>query len=198
MTAEVSLWIGDDKALITAALSFLFLFCLVYGRLPLPALIVISTGIAIALLINSRHEHNEFISIDVVAQLSRLKRVNALLKIATLLLLMIICVASQTVWTGVFLCTVMLFLTVLIGGIKLHEYLQILALPVSFLLISGLVLLFEARPEPEGVISIAFFSQWLCISQAAQLFAGLVVARALGAISCLLTMGMSTTMPEII
>jgi len=184
--------------MITALLSLAFIWCLFYGRLPVPVLAIFGISLALFLYLNNRHKHTEFISIDVVAQFSRLKTVNATLKIITLLALMIVSVALSNAYTGVFLVLAMLVLAVFVGGIKLHEYIQILALPVSFLLIGGLALLFEVRPEAAGVLGFNLFGLWFTVSAEAQLNTALVIARSLGAISCLIVIGMSTPMPEII
>ena len=186
--------------MISALLCFGFLFLLLYGVLPTPVLLLLCAGLAVFLYMNDRHKHTEFISIDVIAQFSRLKTVNASLKIATLLLLMVASITSSSAWCGVFLAVAMLALAVFVGGMKLAEYVEALALPVSFLLVGGLVLLIEFQTEPTGVLalSLPFTDYWLCVSTGAQASAALLIGRAMGALSCLLLIGMSTPMPELI
>ncbi|MCL2136213.1 MAG: cobalt ECF transporter T component CbiQ [Coriobacteriia bacterium] len=182
----------------TALLSVVFIYGLFYGRLPLPVNISLSVSLAAFLYINNRHKHMDFISIDVVAQFSKLRFVNATLKIATLFILTILGVVSRQPLTGAYLMLVMLVLAVFVGGMKLHEYVQILALPLSFLLVGGLALLFELQAEPTGLINVYAFGVWLTVSAEAQANTLLVVSRALGALSCLLLIGMSTPMSDII
>ena len=184
--------------MVNALLGFVFIYCLFYGRLFGPVLILASAGIAVFFFVNGRHKHTGFIPIDIVAQFSRLKTVDPTLKISTLLVLMVLSVASGNPFTGLFLTVVMLALTVFVGGIKLHEYVQIIALPVGFLLVSGLALLFEVDLAPAGVINFDVLNIWFCVSAEAQAQAMLVIARAMGALSCLLAIGMSTPMPDVI
>jgi cobalt/nickel transport system permease protein len=73
-----------------------------------------------------------------------------------------------------------------------------LALPLSFLILSGLALLFEFNVQPAGVINLPVFQGYFIVSRPAQLRAALVLSRALGAISCLYLLSLTTTMSEII
>jgi len=93
---------------------------------------------------------------------------------------------------------VMMSLAVFVGRLKLHHYVQIIALPVSFLLIAGIALIVEVSPEPIGVINLPVFGSWLSITETAQERTALVVSRALGAVSCLTLLSVTTPMPDII
>ena len=183
---------------ITAVLTMVFTWCLFFGKIPQPLLIGICAVMGVFLARVSRHRHTQVLSIDVLAQISRLKDVNPILKFWTLLILIIICVASQNPLTGVFLLAAMLILAVFAGGLRLHHYIHILALPVSFLLIGGLALLFEVSPEPMGVLNLRVLGFWLSVSEKSQAQTALVVSRALGAVSCLCLLGVTTPMPDII
>ena len=185
--------------IVTALLSFAFVFCLLYGLIPLPALLAICSSLSVLLAWVSRHGHSETLSQDVLAQISRLKDVNAGLKTVAVLALMVTGIASRNAYTGIFLMLAMALVAVGVGGISLHHYIYALALPISFLLIGGLALLFEARPDQAGVISINVFDWfWLSVSREAQAATALVVSRAMGAVSCLCFLGMTTPMPDII
>ncbi|HBT95388.1 MAG TPA: cobalt ECF transporter T component CbiQ [Coriobacteriia bacterium] len=184
--------------MITAVLSTAVAFLLFFGKLPLPALIplCIVLGVLIALL--NRHHHDNTLSIDVLAQISRLNKVNPGLKLSALLIAMISCVASQTVFTGLFLLVVVCLLAVCAGGLSLHHYVRVLALPISFLMIGTLALLFAVSSEPLGLLSFNVFGFWLSVTPDTQATAALVVSRAMGAVSCLCLIGLTTPMSEII
>jgi hypothetical protein len=124
---------------VTAVLAVVFAWCLFHGQIPPPILILICAVLGISLGYFSRHKHSGVLSIDTLANKSRLKNVHPALKVGTLLALMIICIVSNNPLTGVFLLIAMLILAVFVGGLKLHSYIHILALPVSFLLIGGLL-----------------------------------------------------------
>lgn len=185
--------------MVTAILSMGFTFCLGYGRMPLPALIVLCVVAGVFLTYFTRHQHGPHLSLDMMAQSSRLKELNALVKFFTLVALMVICVASPNAFTGVFLVLAMLVLAVFVGGIRLHDYIRYLALPTTFLLISGLALLFNIVADPTGsVLSLHVFGIYLCVSSSTQALTTLIVSRAAGAVSCLCFLSMTTPMPDII
>ncbi|MCL2480056.1 MAG: hypothetical protein FWF22_11160, partial [Treponema sp.] len=184
--------------MITALLTFAFVGSLFYGQMPQPYLLILCAGLGIFLAVAARHRYSPFISVDVIAQTSRLKNINPALKFWTLFSLMIICVISKNSATGIFLLITAGILAVAVSGLKLRQYIHFLALPVSFLLIGGLALLYEISPEPTGVLNLHIFGWWLCVGIAAQAKTALVVARAFGAVSCLCLIGITTPMPDII
>ena len=184
--------------MITAILTMAVVWCLFYGRISLAALTPLCVGLGAALSWLGRHKHTQFLTIDVLAQTSRLSRVNPSLKFWTVLALMALCVSARSPAVGIFLTAAMLISTVYIGGLELHAYVHLLALPVSFLMISGLALLFEVTAQPTGIFSIHAFGFWFCVSTGAQIRTMLVMARALGAVSCLYFLSLTTPMSELI
>ena len=184
--------------MITAALTAAFIWSLNYGKIPQPYLLPACVAAGITLALIRRHKYTQIITIDVLAQSSRLRRINPTLKFWTLLTLMTITIASGTVYTGLFLIAAMLVLAVLVGGAKIHQYINIIALPLTFVLIGGLALLYEISPEPTGILSIKIFGAWLTISEKAQSQTALTISRAFGAVSCLNLLSITTPMPDII
>jgi len=138
------------------------------------------------------------ITIDVLAYASRLGKVNPSLKFWTALALMVICVSARSLYAGVFLTVAMLVLTVFVGGLKLRDYITMFALPLSFLIMGGLALLFELSAQSGGILNIPFFGHWLCVTAATQVRTVLVLSRALGAVSCLYFLSLTTPMSELI
>ena len=136
--------------------------------------------------------------IDSLAQKSRLKNVNPALKFCTCLALVIIAVTSKNVYTGIFLMITMLILALFAGGLRLSQYTRILSAPLMFLLIAGLALLFDVSSEPTGILNVNIFGFWLCITDNTKIQTSLVISRTLGAVSCLLLLGLTTPMPDII
>ena len=182
----------------SAILAFAVTWSMFYGRVPQPYLLLICVLLGVSIALAGRHKHSNVTSIDMISQTSRLKNVNPMFKFATLLALMIICIASTSALPGLFLLAAMLVLAVPVGGLALHKYITILALPFTFLLIGGLALLFEVYPEPTGVLNINVFGYWLCVTEATQIRTALIVSRALGAVSCLCLLNITTPMPDII
>jgi len=189
--------------MITAILSAAVVWCLFYGKINSTVLAVICAGLGAVLVLPGRHRHNQFLTIDVLAYSSRLRKVNPSLKFWAALILMVICISAKSPAAGIFLTVIMAVLVVFIGDLELHDYVNILALPVSFLMMSGLVLLFEITAYKNGVISISIplfggYGYWLCVSEITQARAALVLSRALGAVSCLYLLSLTTPMADLI
>lgn len=184
--------------MVTGILTMIVVWCLFYGRLPAVALLLFGGGLGAVLSLLGRHGSGQFLTIDVLAQTSRLNRVSPLLKFWTALILMALCVSAPCPFVGLFLTVLMMILTVCGGGLALHDYIHLLALPLSFLLLGGLALLFEVTVQRTGVLGIPVFGFWLCVSQAAQTRAMLVMARALGSLSCLYMLSLTTPMSDLI
>ena len=184
--------------MVTAILAAVFVWCLFFGKLPLPVLIAACAALSVFLAGENKHRHTQALSIDVLAQVSRLKKINPMLKFWTLLALIVICVASNNPLTGIFLIVSMPALAVLAGGLRLHHYIEIISLPVSFLLVGGFTLLVEAAPGPDGILNLQVFGQWLSVSANSQMRTALTVSRAMGAVSCLCFLSVTTPMADII
>lgn len=172
-----SLWAGTMPAAFSAPL------CLLAGGV---------------LAVFRRHRHGGVLVIDVYARRSHYFAWSPALKTVGCLGLLIFCVASPSPWIPLALAAVLAVLTVRGGGIRFHDYLALLSLPAAFLLLSGLALLWDYAPAGEGIIALPLGKGWLVVTAAAQARAGLVMARALGAVSCLYFLSLSTTMPEIL
>ncbi len=184
--------------MISAVLTGIVIWCMFYGRVPPAALLSLCAAAAALFVWSGRHRHGPLLSIDVYAQASRLNAVSPALKFWTALILMALCIAAKSPLAGLIMTFSMLGLTVFAGGIKLHDYVQMLALPVSFLMVSALALLFEAAPVKTGVVAFQAFGTWLCVSAASQARAALVISRALGALSCLYLLSLTTPMSALI
>lgn len=180
-----------------AVLAGFVLFSLFVGTLPTAAVLALCVLAGGALAVFGHHSHGGVLVIDVYARRSRYFAWSPALKTGGCVLLLVLCVASPSPWVPLALALIMAFLTVW-GGIRFHDYLALLSLPAAFLLLSGLALLWDYVPVMDGVAAVPFWNGWLVVTAAAQVRARLVMARALGAMSCLYFLSLSTTMPEIL
>lgn len=184
--------------MIVAVLAGFVMFSLFVGTLPTAATVFLCVLVGGVLLAFGHHSHGGVLAIDIYARRSRYFEWSPALKTAGCVLLLVLCVASPTPWVPLVLTLIMAFLTVWGGGIHFHDYLALLSLPAAFLLLSGLALLWDYAPVKAGAAAIPFLNGWLVVTTAAQVRARLVMARALGAVSCLYFLSLSTTMPEIL
>jgi len=184
--------------MVSAILSAAFIWLVFYGRLALGLHILLCAVVGVTLAVAGRHRHTRFVMIDVFAQSSRLKPVNPALKLWTTLVLILISITARSPAACLFLCLLSPTLVVCIGGLRLSEYIRLLSLPLSFLMLSGFALLFEITAQQTGVLGFRIFGTWFCMSETTQVRTTLVITRALGAISSLYMLSLTTPMTEII
>lgn len=184
--------------LITAVLTATVVWCLFCGAVPQLPLGLLCAALGVFLGVLGRHGHGGVLHIDALAQRSRLSSVNAALKTWGSVALLLVCVVSDCAAVGIALAVLMLMLTVLVGGLPLHDYLSMLALPAGFVLISGLALLFSFSPAPIGVLNLPLFGGYLTVTAAAQAQTALILCKSLGAVSCLYLLSLSTPLTELI
>lgn len=184
--------------IISTILTVLTLGCLFYKQVSTPTLWGICIAVLVLLLPFLHHEHSGHLAIDVFANNSRLNRFRAMPKFLFTLLCMIVSIAAPTPYAGLIIAVLLSVITVAIGGIALHDYLSLLTVPISFLMLSALALLIDFYDTPSGVLQIAFFQKYLCITAEAQIHTILVIGRALGAFASLYLLSLSTPMHEII
>lgn len=186
--------------MIAALLAGLVFFSLFAGQLPPVWLAAVCLLAVLLFLLGGRHHHDSMLTMDVYARRSRLCRENAAFKTVGSLCLLFICICSSSPIPPLCLFLFLSVATVAAGGVKLREYLSLLGLPAVFLLLSGLTLLwdfYQKLPE-EAVLSLPFFGGWLAVVPAAQWLGMLVLSRALGAVSCLYFLSLSTPLPELL
>lgn len=186
--------------MISALLAGLVFFSLFVGRLsPVWLAVVCLVAAAIFLWIGTHH-HNRVLILDVYARRSRLCRENAAFKTVASVVLLVFCICSSSPLLPLCLSVFLLGITVKAGGIQLREYLRLLALPAVFMLLSALTLLWDFYRElpHDTAFAVSFFGGWLAVNSSAQTMGILVLSRALGAVSCLYFLSLSTPLPELV
>lgn len=183
-----------------ALLAGLVFFSLFAGQLPPVWLAAVCLLAVLFFLLVGGHHHDNVLTMDVYARRSRLCRENAAFKTGISLLLLVLCICCQSPLPPLCLFVFLSAVTVAAGGIKPREYFSLLGLPAVFLLLSGLTLLWDFYQElpKEAVVSLPFFGGWLAVVPAAQSLGMLVLSRALGAVSCLYFLSLSTPLPELL
>ena len=186
--------------MITAILAGLVFFSLFAGRLPPVYLAAVCLPAVLFFLSGGGHYHDSVHTLDVYARRSRLCRENAGFNAGMSLLLLVSCLFARSPWPPLALCVWLSVITVAVGGIRMREYIALLKLPAVFLLLSGLTLLwdFSGQYPQEAAFAVPLFGGWLFVTAAAQTMAAVVLSRALGAVTCLYFLSLSTPLPELL
>lgn len=178
----------------------LTLFLLLYGRVNF---IVLLAAMAIFSLFYHKsiknHSHNHgFLEIDMYASKSALLEWNPYAKVLFGFAMLLTCVFSNTLAVPIFIFTAMTFITVVLGKLRLADFIKLLHIPLNFALLSLITILLAFSNTPYGVLNIPFGTTYLVVSSAAQIHALYLIVRVLGALSCLYMISLSTPMGDII
>ena len=146
-----------------------------------------------------RHSHGGgMLSIDRYAQCSRLRVVNPFLKVIFALAVLLLCVGADSAAVGLLVSVGMLLACISLGGAPARYVLSLMAIPVLFIVVSCLAILFEVSRTPLGFFDIPLFGLYLSATAAGLKRALLLFCKAYGAVSCLYFLSLTTPMQEIL
>lgn len=136
-------------------------------------------------------------SIDKYAYISKLNKMNPMLKFVIAVLSMVVCLGMDHIVVSVLIFLAMSWLTVVRGKISLKYYVKLLRIPLFFLVVGVLTIIINITSQPADLVSIPVFSKYVSISSEG-LFTGIVlVFKAFGTVACLYFLSLSTPMFEI-
>lgn len=138
------------------------------------------------------------ITIDKLCYHSKLRYENAGEKFAFSALTLCICVGSRSIEVACIVLAAMGILSVWKGGVPLVRYLRFLILPLAFLFLSTIAIMFNIRKAPLDLFAIPIGSWYLTASTDAFLYAVQLILTALGAVSCLYFLSFTTPVPDIL
>ena len=139
------------------------------------------------------------INIDSYAYSNNLKKIHPGEKSLFAMMTLVACLTSPTVITPLIVLTLMAGVIILKAGIPAKIFLQLMLVPLSFLLLSVVTIAFSISSNPFGfwiaqtVSGVTIGIRYLDLITAVQLF-----LRSLGAVSCLYFLALTTPMTEII
>ncbi len=186
---------GKLPSAITGILTAAVVCSMGWGRIPLPLLLFLAVGGGI-LLACVGHDHGYLL--DDWAQRSPLAQVYPGLKVCVALLLLILCVTAHRATTGLIIALLLAAVLCICGKMKPGPYVHLLCIPLSFVLVGTLALLWGIYAQPCGQIQLPLWGKWLCVTQQSRATAWLVLSRALGGLSCMYAISLTTPMTQLI
>ncbi|MGI5874587.1 MAG: cobalt ECF transporter T component CbiQ [Bacillota bacterium] len=138
------------------------------------------------------------IIVDKLCYSSRLRYMNAGEKFAFAIITLLICVVSRSILCAAVILAATAILTVKIGGIPLSRYRTLMAVPLTFILLSTLAIIVNFSHTPLDAFAIPLGSiyvtgSWHGIYRAFQL-----IITAMAAVSCLYFLSLNTPMTDIL
>lgn len=136
--------------------------------------------------------------IDYYAYQSKLKSINAGIKILFAVVTLCLVVGMNRLPVSFFVTGTMGILTVAVGRTPWKAYLQFMMVPLGFMLFGGIVIAVQLAGEPVGRwnVSLKFF--YLCITEKSLGTALQVFFKAMAGMSALYMMALSTPVSEIL
>ncbi|WP_077867069.1 cobalt ECF transporter T component CbiQ [Clostridium saccharobutylicum] len=144
------------------------------------------------------HKHGEGYSIDFYAYASKIRQWNAAFKVYLSVLTLILCIVLDNPYVSVAVIIAMAYLTVIKGGIPITEYLSILAIPITFILISTFTVAIDFSKQPIGQYNMHLGLFYIFTSQEQLKKMAFLILKIFAAISALQMMTLSTPSSEII
>lgn len=146
------------------------------------------------------HGHSDIYRIDYYAGHSRLGGWNAELKTAFSGTVLLLCILSSKPLVPAVVCVTLFLFTTLAGRIPAGVYLSLLKLPVIFLLLGSAAIAVEVSGVWQKSPGVGFqlFDLYFFISAESALRAAAVVLKALGAVSAMYLLVLSTPAAELI
>lgn len=143
------------------------------------------------------HDHGMF-SIDAYAQNSRLSHIHPMQKLIFSIAVLLLCVASNSALIAVITIISMLILMIFIAKLPFDYVFSLMKLPIIFIVISCITIIFNITNEPLGFFDIFIFGKYLSVSIGSLKQAGYLFLKAYGSVTCLYFLSLTTPLQEII
>lgn len=136
--------------------------------------------------------------IDKLSYSSRLRYKSPCIKTIFAVSVLLFCILMHSIIFSLFTIVFMGSLTLFAGGTSLKYYMKLLKLPLAFLSLSTITIIFEISSNPVTAPALYLFNKYLYITtDKLYLGAGLVLT-ALGGVSCLYFLALSTPFTDIL
>lgn len=146
------------------------------------------------------HKHGgSILSVDYYAYASHMRSWNATFKVIFSMLCLLLCLILNNIYVSIAVILIMGYMTVVIGGLELDHYISMLLIPIVFLLFGSAAIAVGFSWNPIGQYNLNVFG-WFYIycSQASLWKASGLIFKALGAVSALYMMTLTTPLSELI
>lgn len=144
------------------------------------------------------HRHEGGIQIDVYSYQSRLRPVNAGVKVAFSVISLLLCIILDNPFVSLAILSTMAYLTMIKGGLSFHKYLSVLTIPLTFIILGTFTIAIEISQLPilDYSLSLGFF--YINTSSEKLMAMFFMMIKVFAAVSALQMMALTTPSSEII
>lgn len=144
------------------------------------------------------HKHNGINSIDYYSYISKINHWNPSFKIILAFSSLLICIIADNILISVYITIAMTFISIYKGKINIRNYLSLLKIPLTFMILSTIAIALSFSTKPVGEYNVNLYFFYLHSSNASILAAIKIIIKAFGAISSMYMVTLSTSTIEII
>lgn len=145
------------------------------------------------------HHSESMIMTDALAYNSELKNVNPILKTLFSLICVLLCINAKDIIISLVVIFSMLYIICRLGKIPFCSVINLIKSQFVFLLISCSIILIECLKSPIGIFQLKIMnSLWLCITKESLLLSSTIFFQALGAMTCIYFLALTTTLSQLI
>ena len=144
------------------------------------------------------HTHAARLSIDSFAYVSRLRPLSPNFKVLFSVLIILLCIGLNNVYVSAAILFSMAFLVVGVGGLPIGDYLSVLTVPLTFILLSVLTVAVDISSQPIGRYHL-FLGLGYVYTTPALMWSGLrLLLKIIASVSALQLMVLTTPSSELI
>ncbi len=145
------------------------------------------------------HKHGSTISVDYFAYASKLRKWNASFKVIFALVCLLLCLILSNIYVSIAVILIMGYMVVVLGELDFDHYISMLTIPIVFLIFGSIALAVGFSFSPLGEYRLHVFG-WFYIycTKAGLWMAGNLIMKALGAVSAMYMMTLTTPLSELI
>jgi len=136
--------------------------------------------------------------IDKLAYSSKLRYKSPMLKTVFAVGILLICVASHMIAVSAIVLAFMASLTIRFSRVSVSHYIQLMGIPLGFLILSTLTIIFNISDAPGGFFSATIGGKYLVAGSTSLLEGARLIMTALASVSCLYFLTLTTPVIDIL
>ena len=145
------------------------------------------------------HKHGSMISVDFYAYASKLRKWNPAFKVVFASICLLMCLICNNIYVSIAVILFMAYIVVVLGGLAFDHYISMMMIPIVFLIAGSIAIAIGFSFSPLGEYRLHVFG-WFYIycTKESLMQAGNIVFKALGAVSAMYMMTLTTPLTELI
>jgi cobalt ABC transporter, permease protein CbiQ len=144
------------------------------------------------------HKHGTWISIDYFAYASKLRNLNAAFKVILSLVTIFLCIGLNNSYVSLAVIIYTAYIVICLGGLSFHDYLSILTIPLTFILLSIIAIILNGSKYAIGDFHIYLGFGYIYTTFAMLKYGLALMLKIIASISALQFMILTTPSSEII